>query len=69
MTIADEVLTLVERKRGLNLTEEDIADILFGQDHAYQQRVNKACLQLVEQKRLVRRGNGGPADPYTYHLP
>jgi hypothetical protein len=68
MTIADDIEALVKRKRRLNLTEEDIADMLFGQN-AYPQRVNSACRQLVKEGRLLRRGEGGPADPFTYHVP
>jgi hypothetical protein len=69
MTIADDIEALVKRKRRLSLTEEDIADMLFGQNNAYQQRVNSACRQLVKERRLVRQGKGGPDDPYTYHPP
>jgi hypothetical protein len=69
MTIADDIEALVKRKRRLSLTEEDIADMLFGQNNAYQQRVNSACRQLVNEGRLLRRGEGGPADPFTYHVP
>jgi hypothetical protein len=58
MTIADDIEALVNRKRRLSLTEEDIADMLFGQNNALQQRVNSACRQLVAEKRLVRQGNG-----------
>jgi len=69
MTIADDIEALIKRKRRLSLTEEDIADMLFGQNNASQQRVNSACRQLVAEKRLVRQGHGGPSDPYTYHPP
>jgi hypothetical protein len=73
MTIADDIVALVERKqrrkRPLHLTEEDIAEMLFGQDKAYQQRVNQDCRLLVGQGKLVRDGEGGPADPFTYSLP
>jgi hypothetical protein len=69
MTIADDIEALVKRKRRLHLSEEDIADMLYGQDKGSQQRVNRACRQLVEQGRLVRNGNGGPADPYNYAQP
>ncbi len=69
MTIADDIVALVERKRRLRLTEEDIADMLFGQNNAYQQRVNADCRLLIQTGKLVRHGNGGPADPYTYSLP
>jgi hypothetical protein len=57
MTIADDVEALVTRKltrkRRLSLTEEDIADMLFGQNNASQQRVNSACRQLVEEPRTT----------------
>jgi hypothetical protein len=43
--------------------------MLFGQNNAYQQRVNSDCRLLVDTGRLVRNGKGGPADPYTYSLP
>jgi hypothetical protein len=69
MTIADKVEALVRRKPRLSLTQEDIADMLFGQDNAYQSRVNLACRQLAEERRLVRSGKGGPSDPFTYHIP
>ncbi len=69
MTIADDIEALVNRKRRLSLSEEDIADMLYGQNNAYQQRVNSACRRLVEEKRLVRHGKGGPSDPFTYHPP
>jgi hypothetical protein len=69
MTIADDIVALVQRKHRLRLTEEDIADMLYGQNHGYQQRVNSDCRLLVQQGRLVRHGKGGPADPYTYSLP
>jgi hypothetical protein len=69
MTIADDIEALVKRKWRLRLTEEDMADMLFGQNNAYQQRVNSACRQLLEEKRLVRHGKGGASDPYTYGSP
>lgn len=68
MTIADDIVTLIQRKRKLELTAEDISEMLFGQT-AYPQRVTKALQQLIDEKRLVRRGSGGAANPYTYHLP
>jgi hypothetical protein len=67
MTIPDEIIALVERKRRLSLTEADIVDMLFGQNKAYQQRVNSACGLLVARGLLVRRGRGGRDDPFTYH--
>jgi hypothetical protein len=69
MTIADDIVALVGRKRRLRLTEEDIADMLYGQNRASQQRVNPACRRLVSEGRLVRHGKGGQDDPYTYSLP
>ena len=68
MTIADDIVELVARKRRHRLTEEDIAEFLFG-PKGNQQRVNAACRQLVEQKRLIRNGKGGQDDPFTYSFP
>ena len=71
MTIADDIFALVQRKgrRHRNcLTEEDI-EFLYGQGEGNQQRVNRACRQLVREKRLIRNGKGGQDDPYTYSLP
>jgi hypothetical protein len=67
MTIPDEIIALVERRRRLSLTEADIADMLFGKNKAYQQRVNSACRLLVARGLLVRCGRGGRDDPFTYH--
>jgi len=69
MSIAEDILGLIEPKRRRYVTELDIAAMLFGQDKAYHQRVNSACRQLVQQGELVRHGKGGPTDPYTYSLP
>jgi len=70
MTIADKILDLVDRKQHLYglLTEQDIAEFLYGQNNAYQQLVNAACRKLVDEGRLVRDNGGGPNDPYTYTL-
>jgi len=69
MTVADDVLNLVKRKPRLRLTAIDITEMLYGQDNAYQQRVNADCVLLCDQGKLVRNGRGGPSDPYTYSIP
>jgi len=66
MTVANDILRVVMAQPGLSA--EGIAGKLFG-DKATMQRVNAACRKLVEERRLVRRGRGGPSDPLTYHLP
>ena len=68
MTIADEILDLLKRKRRLKLTVIDIAEILYWEDRTSQQRVKADCLTLYEQDRLVRDGNGSVADPYVYSI-
>jgi len=66
MAIADDIEALVRRKSPrLQLTEEDIAEMLFGPS-AYPQRVNKACRQLVAEERLKREGDGVPHSPHWY---
>jgi hypothetical protein len=66
MTVADDILYEVSRKSGL--TETDLAALIFGRNAGYQQRVNSACRRLCDQGRIERHGNGGPGDPFTYHL-
>jgi hypothetical protein len=67
MTIADDIIYEVTRKSGL--TEADLAALLFGKRCGYQSRVSYACRRLVHEGRIERRGKGGQADPFTYHLP
>jgi hypothetical protein len=69
MTVAERVEELVKQNVRLQLTEQNIADMLFGQLNGYQQRVNSSCRRLVAEGRLVREGKGGPSDPYIYRLP
>jgi hypothetical protein len=66
MTIADDIMDLVKRKRRLRLTALDIADILYWGDKTYRTRVAASCKLLYEQGSLARDGAGTPADPYTY---
>ena len=68
MIIAEEILDLLKRKRRLKLTATAIAEILYWEDTAYQQRVKASCLTLYGQGRLVRDGQGSPADPYVYSM-
>lgn len=65
MALADDIEALVKRRPGL--TEAEIAQHLFGAE-GYQQRVNQTCRRLVAQNRVVRRNQGGPGDPFAYHL-
>lgn len=69
MTIADDILDLVKRKRRLRLTALDIAEILYWEDKTYRQRVVANCLMLYEQGSLARSGTGSLADPFTYSMP
>lgn len=69
MTVLERIEDLVRQNVKLQLTEKNIADMLFGQFYAYQQRVNSACRRLVAEGRLVREGKGGASDPYVYRLP
>lgn len=49
------------------LTEAELAQAIFGME-GYQQRVNSTCRALIKRGEIIRRGTGGPSDPYTYHL-
>jgi hypothetical protein len=68
MTVADDILDLLKRKRRLKLTAIDIAEMLYWEDKTYQQRVRADCLMLYEQGKLVRDGKGSLADPHTYSI-
>jgi len=64
MALADDIELLVFRSPGV--TEAELAKELFG-NRGYQQRVNSTCRRLIQQGRVMRHGNGGPGDPFTYH--
>ncbi|MHC2338195.1 hypothetical protein ACVIW0_007484 [Bradyrhizobium sp. USDA 4454] len=65
MTVADDILREMWGKAGL--TAAAIAELL-SDDETQIERVSPVCHRLVENGRLVRRGRGGPSDPFTYHL-
>lgn len=67
MPIEDDIMHEVRREAGR--TEGELVALIFGQDAAYQQRVNSTCRKLVREGRVLRRGKGGATDPFTYHLP
>jgi hypothetical protein len=68
MTVADNILDMLKRKRRLKLTAIDIAEMLYWEDKTYQQRVKADCLMLYEQGKLARGGKRSRADPYTYSI-
>jgi hypothetical protein len=68
VSIADEILELLKRKRRLKLTAIDIAEMLYWGDKTCQQRVKTDCLMLYEKNRLVRDGRGSRGDPYVYSI-
>ena len=68
MTVADNILDMLKRKRRLKLTAIDIAEMLYWEDKTYQQRVKASCLTLHEQGRLIRDGEGSLASPYVYSI-
>lgn len=68
MTIADEILDLLKRKRQLKLAATDIAEMLYWGDRVCQHRVRAECVTLHEQQRILRDGRGSPGDPFVYSL-
>jgi hypothetical protein len=68
MTIADDILDLLRRKRRLKLAAIDIGEMLYFGDWTSQQRVKADCLTLYEQKRIHRDGRGSRDDPYVYSI-
>ena len=64
--LENRIEALIRRKHPrLNLTEEDIAEMLFG-DAFNRPHVNRACRRLVDDKRIARGGGGVAGDPYWY---
>ncbi|MCP3463048.1 hypothetical protein [Bradyrhizobium sp. CCGUVB23] len=52
--------------KGPGRTEIELAKAIHGDD-AYQQQVNQDVRMLVDAGKIVRRGGGGPNDPYRYY--
>ena len=63
MGTREDVEALVAKRPGM--TAPEIARALFGAS-GIQQQVNPSLLRLSREKRIDRRGPGGPAEPYTY---
>lgn len=66
MTLRQKIYELVARQPGL--TEAEMACAIFGDD-GYQQRVNSTCRRMIAAGEIERHGEGGPSDPFTYHIP
>lgn len=65
MTKADGLLFLT--RNGPGRTERELAKAYYG-PRGIQQSVNQEIAILVRQGKLVKRGKGGPADPYRIYL-
>ncbi len=69
MSVADDILDLLRRKRRLKLTASDIAEMLYWEDRTYyEHRVRADCLSLYDQGKLLRDGKGSLTDPYMYSM-
>ena len=69
MSIADNILDLLGRKRRLKPTPIDNAEMLCWEDGIYYgRRVRADCLDLYNQGKLLREGKGSLADPHTYSI-
>jgi hypothetical protein len=66
MKLADDIINELHKRSGL--TAMEIAVNIFGRRSRYN-AVHRACRGLVDAGRLVRRGKGRQADPFTYYLP
>ena len=60
----DQIFAAIKQRP--NMTELEIAEATLS--NPYQQRVNPGCRRLVEEKRVVRHGKGGPTDPFRYTI-
>ena len=63
LTIIDIVEFLIAK--GPGRTASELAKAIFGPG-AVQQRVNQECNMLVQSGAVEFKGEGGPADPFTY---
>jgi hypothetical protein len=68
MSVADDILDVLKRKRRLRLTAIDIAEMPYWEDKTCHQRVKADFMILYEQGKLLRGGKGSRADPYTYSI-
>ena len=64
-TVEERIKERVAERPGL--TEEELAHAIFGME-GYQQRVNSTCRRLIARGEIERHGDGGPSEPFTYHL-
>jgi len=64
-TVQERIKERIMERQGL--TEAELAHAIFGMD-GYQQRVNSTCRRMIARGEIERHGDGGPADPFTYHL-
>jgi hypothetical protein len=61
---SDVLLYLVEN--GPGRSELELSEAIYGAP-GYPQRLQQDLLRLVSSGEIERRGEGSPADPYTYH--
>jgi hypothetical protein len=61
---SDVLLYLVEN--GPGRSELELSEAIYGAP-GYPQRLQQDLLRLVSSGGIERRGEGSPADPYTYH--
>ncbi len=66
LALWEKLLFEIENEPGR--TESDLSRAIFGPDGC-QQRVNQECRLLMNAGKVERRGAGGPAEPFTYHIP
>ena len=64
MQQSDVLLYLVEN--GPGRSELELSEAIYGAP-GYRQRLQQDLLRLVSSGGIERRGEGSPADPYTYH--
>src|SRR5690242_697302 len=67
MAIPNQIVALLAMQHRL-LTAKEIAEMLFGKEKGYPQRVHGELRELFRQGRVERLGNGGVGDPYKYRI-
>jgi hypothetical protein len=66
MTLGDDIIDELRKRSGL--TAMEITVNIFGRRSRYN-AVHRTCRGLVDAGHLIKRGEGGQDDPFTYYLP
>ena len=67
MRIPEQIVALLATQHRL-LTAKEIAEMIFGKEKGYPQRVHGELQELFRQGKVERLGSGGVGDPHKYRI-